>query len=501
VAYVLRHLYGIGANKLGEDVVLTVSSGNPFIPCIFYAVVAAGGIFSGASTSFRVDELVRQLRDAKPKLLICTPEYEALVVKSAEQCGIPRDRILALDSKTPRKWRLNASNGSDVLRLVGGQTLDWARVADLQKLKDVTICLLYSSGTTGLPKGVRISHWGLVASTICTMDVAIRYQERSRKEGRKFRFDTICHLPMANIAGVGLYSCNPFYMGGSTYWMEKYDFDQFIDYHQRYRPAYQFSVPPVWLRVAKSEKVTNHFDGLQVACTGSAPIGYATVKELRTKLGKGKAHITQTWGTTETSGVITALDWHLDDTAWSVGAMCPNVTLRILDEHDQDVESGQPGELIVGGSILAQGYHNNPKITEEAFIDGFYRTGDIGVCKNGLVHIVDRKKELIKYKGNQVAPAELEALLTSHPGIADAAVIGIWNAAQQTELPRAYVVQRMVHGQSPLTEAGVANFVKESLADHKRLRGGVIFVDEIPKSASGKILRKDLRATAAKAKI
>jgi 4-coumarate--CoA ligase len=181
--------------------------------------------------------------------------------------------------------------------------------------------------------------------------------------------------------------------------------------------------------------------------------------------------------------------------------MCPNVTLRILDEHDQDVESGQPGELIVGGSILAQGYHNNPKITEEAFIDGFYRTGDIGVCKNGLVHIVDRKKELIKYKGNQVAPAELEALLTSHPGIADAAVIGIWNAAQQTELPRAYVVQRMVHGQSPLTEAGVANFVKESLADHKRLRGGVIFVDEIPKSASGKILRKDLRATAAKAKI
>ena len=128
---------------------------------------------------------------------------------------------------------------------------------------------------------------------------------------------------------------------------------------------------------------------------------------------------------------------------------------------------------------------------------GWYRTGDIGtINKQGLIHIVDRKKELIKFKGNQVAPAELEALLTSHPQIADAAVIGIWSAQQETELPRGYVVLKQLDGRRPLTEQQVANFVKENVAAYKQLRGGVIFLEEIPKSASGKILRKDLRLMA-----
>lgn len=167
-----------------------------------------------------------------------------------------------------------------------------------------------------------------------------------------------------------------------------------------------------------------------------------------------------------------------------------------MDENDQDVEPGQQGELLVGGSIVAQGYHNNPEITRETFVDGFYRSGDIGICKDGLVYITDRKKELIKYKGSQVAPAELEALLISHSQIADAAVIGIWDASQGTELPRAYVVRKDLQGRAPLTNSDIADFVKDNLADYKRLRGGVVFVDEIPKSMSGKILRKELRAAA-----
>ena len=504
MAFVLRNSFGIGGRSPGKNVVLTISSGNPFIPVFFYSVVAADGVFSGASTSFRAAELARQIIDSDPSLLVCTPEYEAVTVAAAEQCGIPKEKILILDYKTPKHWTLLSTDRSDVLKLGNGQMLDWNRITQQKQLEDITICLLYSSGTTGLPKGVRLSHWGIVTSTVCTMDVAVRYKNRSKQEGRDFTFDTIAHLPMANIAGIDLYSVNPFYMGGSTYWMEKYDFDSFIEYHRRYRPAYQFSVPPIWLRIAKSDKVTDQFDALQIACTGSAPIGYATAMGVKAKLGKGKAYITQTWGTTETSGVITALDWHIDDKSWSVGDLCPNVRLRILDENDQDVEPGQPGELLVAGPILAQEYHNNTKATSETFGDDFYRTGDIGVCNNGLIHIVDRKKELIKYKGHQVAPAELEALLTSHPKIADAAVIGIWFAKQETEVPRGYIVPKQLHGESSITEQEIVNFVKENLAEHKYLRGGVVFVNEIPKSASGKILRKDLRLMAseeAKAKL
>ncbi|KAK3715228.1 hypothetical protein LTR37_007195 [Vermiconidia calcicola] len=493
IAYVLRNQYGLGARGPGKDVVLTMSSGSPFIPVFFYSLVAVGAVFNGASTSFRVTELVQQIKDANPSLLVCTSEYQAVMAEAAERTGILQERVLVLDWRTPKCWAIRSSTCADILQLGHDQMLDWPRITEKKQLEDTTICLLYSSGTTGLPKGVRLSHWGIVASTICTMDVAVRYKERCRQEGREFVFDTIAHLPMANIAGIDLYSVNPFYMGGSTYWMEKYDFESFIGYHKRYRPAYQFSVPPIWLRIAKSDMVTDHFDGLQIACTGSAPIGYATTREVKAKVGGGKAYISQTWGTTETSGVITALDWHVDDKSWSVGDLCPNVRLRILDEHDHDVAEGKPGELLVGGPILGQGYYNNEKITQKAFIDGFYRTGDVGIWKDGLVYIVDRKKELIKYKGSQVAPAELEALLTSHPKIADAAVIGIWNPQQETEVPRGYVVLQQSSSEDSVSEQEVMDFVRQNLADYKRLRGGVQFVEEIPKSASGKILRKDIR--------
>ena len=499
IAHALRKEHGIGATGPGKDVVLTISSGNPFIPVFFYSIVAAGGVFSGASTSYRTAELSHQIKDANASLLVCTPEFENITVDAAKHCGVPLDRVLILDSKTPRQWTLRSIDQTDVLQSTNshGRSLEWQRIVDQKQLEDITICLLYSSGTTGLPKGVRLSHWSILASTICTMDVARRYKERTEKDGREFTFNTIAHLPMANIAGIALYSCNPFYMGGSTYWMEKYDFDSFIEYHRRYRPQYQFSVPPIWLRIAKSDKVTDHFDGLQVACTGSAPIGYATAMEVTSKLGKGKAYITQTWGITECAGVVTCLDWNIDDKSWSVGELSPNLRLRIVNDDDKDGEPGQPGEMLIGGPFLAQEYHNNAKATRESFVDGWYRSGDIGtIDEDGLVHIVDRKKELIKYKGNQVAPAELEALLTSHAKIADAAVIGVWSAQQETELPRAYVVRKHLDGERPITEHEIVDFVKENLAVHKQLRGGVYFQNEIPKSASGKILRKELRLMA-----
>lgn len=464
--------------------------------------MAAGGIYSGAGTESTVSELVTQIKSAEARVLVCSPECQGQVLEAATQCGLSTGNVLVAESSTPTQWTMTAKgHGQTNVLHTASPRLAWPRISDLDALASTTVCLLYSSGTTGLPKGVRISHRALVANTVCTMEAAKQYQ----RTHNAFAFDTVAHLPMSNIAGIGLYSINPFYMGGTTYWMKKYNFESFIDCHRRYRPAYQFSVPPVWLQVSKSDKVTDHFDGLMVASTGSAPIGYDTVKDIRHKLGRGHADIYQTWGTTETSGVITAQSWErfAQTGTWSVGELCPNITLRVVNDNDQDVADGEPGELLVGGPILAQGYFKRPDADEEAFAHppGFYRTGDIGAYKQGSVYVLDRKKELIKYKATQVAPAELEAVLTSHSAISDAAVIGVWDHVRQTEVPRAYVVRRLTENspskQKPLVPAEeISDYVKGKLSTHKHLRGGVYFLNAIPKSASGKILRKELRQSA-----
>lgn len=422
VAYVLRHTCGIGSNgQLGKDVVLTISSGNPFLPILFYGVVAAGGVLSGVGTSLRVGEMVRQVQDAEAKVIVCSPEYASVATNVASQCGISSGNVLVIDSSTRGSWTLrrSAADGPDTIAQSQDKMQDWDRITDSKDLQDTIIALVYSSGTTGLPKGVRLSHTNVVASAICTMDVARRYKAKNPS----FVFDTIAHLPFANIAGIDMYCTNPIYMGGSTYWMKNYDYKSFIEYHRKFRPAYQFTVPPIWLRIAKDDNVTDHFNGLQVAITGSAPIGTATVREIRAKLGKGNAVVAQTWGITEATGVITAMSW--GDPHWSVGDLVPNMRLRVVDDNDNDISDSSRGEMLIGGPLIAPGYHNKPEITQESFVEGWYHTGDIGVAEENRYYIVDRKKELIKYKGQQVAPAELEALLTSHDRIADAAVIGI----------------------------------------------------------------------------
>ena len=205
--------------------------------------------------------------------------------------------------------------------------------------------------------------------------------------------------------------------------------------------------------------------------------------------------ISQTWGLSETTGSVTAMPWDQKDDTGSVSPLLPNVRMRMVDDEENDVEKGQEGEFIMQGPMVTRGYWDNAVATKEAFTkDGaWFKTGDVGVCRDGKFYVVDRKKELIKYKGLQVAPAELEALLLSHNLILDAAVIGVPDPADSgNELPRAYVVA----DRSKISEEKIKAFVKENLAQHKQLRGGVVYLDAIPKSASGKILRRELRDTA-----
>jgi 4-coumarate--CoA ligase len=177
------------------------------------------------------------------------------------------------------------------------------------------------------------------------------------------------------------------------------------------------------------------------------------------------------------------------DISGSISPVLPNMEMRIVDDDYNDVPQGSPGEIIVRGPFVTNGYFNNPEATTGTFRDGWFCTGDIAVDRDGKFYIVDRKKELIKYKGLQIAPAEIENLLITHPQILEAAVVGI-PIEGGSEVPRAYVVLRESR---ILSEDDVKAFVKDRLAAYKHLRGGVRFIDELPKNAVGKILRRELR--------
>ncbi|KFX93069.1 hypothetical protein O988_07008 [Pseudogymnoascus sp. VKM F-3808] len=479
IAHGLRHKFNIGAAGPGRDVVVSISSGQPLLPVLFYGVVAAGGVYSAASSSFTTAELARQITQGGSNLVVCSPDTQDVAVAAAKQCGVPLSRVLCL--KSSPEWSLQTV--VDGQSCISNQKLDWKRITDKEELENSLVLLLYSSGTTGPPKGVLLSHTNIVSGAYITGELGKEY---TAKKGRPFEYRTLAHLPAAHIAGVQGYFINPFYMGGEVYWMPKFDFSKFLEYNKRYRVTFFFSVPPIYLLIAKSPTVTDQFENLEIAVSGAAPLGKELQYAASQKLGKGETFISQTWGLSETTGSVTAMPWGSNDDTGSVSPVLPNMQLRLVDDDGKDVGPGQRGEVLVKGPVVTKGYHNNVKVTNEAFVDGWFMTGDIAEIRNGLVYIVDRKKELIKYKGLQVAPAELEAILLSHPIILDAAVIGV--EQEGTEVPRAFVVVG-----KKISEDEIKSFVKSKVAGYKQLRGGVVFVDAIPKNASGKILRRELR--------
>ncbi|KAL5350024.1 hypothetical protein ACLOAV_005060 [Pseudogymnoascus australis] len=487
VAHGLRDGFGIGANGPGKDVVMVMCSGQSLLPMLFYGVIAAEGVYSAVSTSATVSELSKQMEQCPVSLLVCTPDTREVACKAAQKCALSDANIVVLESSS--EWSLRSlSTGTNY---ISEKQFDWRRITDARELENSLICLLFSSGTTGPPKGVRLSHTNLVSEAVLPGDLSKEHLRKAEAAGAPpFEYRTLAHLPVAHIAGLQGYLVNPFYAGGLVYWMPKFDFQQFMDNMKKFRITMLFSVPAIYLLIAKSPAVTDHFDTLMLAQSGAAPLGAEIQRAASMKLGKGKTFISQTWGLSETTGSASSNLWGPKDETGSVGTLLPNISLRLVDEDFKDVEVGKPGEILVKGPVISKGYYNNPEATAGSVHGDWFCTGDIGIMREEKLYIVDRKKELIKYNAHQVAPAELEAILLAHPLILDAAVIGV--EGNGTELPRAYVVA----DQTKISKEQIHEVVNSVVASYKRLRGGVFYIDEIPKTASGKILRKDLRMLA-----
>jgi len=299
---------------------------------------------------------------------------------------------------------------------------------------------------------------------------------------------TVGFLPFFHIYGMTILMNLYLAAGGGVVTMPRFDLEQFLGLIQKHRTRQAFCVPPVVLALAKHPLV-DQFDlsGLRYVFSGAAPMGAALGQAVEARLGVAAE---QGYGMTEMSPVshLSAAD---RGRPGSAGQTAPGTESRIVDpETGRDLDPGEEGELWVRGPQVMKGYLNNPEATAKTLTaDGWLKTGDIAMIDaDGYLFVRDRLKELIKVKGFQVAPAELEAELLSHPGVADAAVIGLPDE-EAGELPVAYIVP--APGAQP-TAADLAAHLAGRLAHYKQVRD-FRFVEAIPKSASGKILRRVLK--------
>ncbi|HEV2872912.1 MAG TPA: AMP-binding protein, partial [Actinomycetota bacterium] len=427
----------------------------------FYGVSAAGGVNTTISPLYTVDELVRQLTDARARFLLTVPPFLPKALEAAGRTGVEEVFVLGeAEGATPFADLLTAG--------------DIPPDVEIDPANDLVV-LPYSSGTTGVPKGVMLTHRNLVAN-ICQGAPALLAGEGER---------LIAVLPFFHIYGLVVLMAAALSRGSTLVTMPRFDLEEFLRLLQDQRITRAYVAPPIVLALAKHPLVDKYdLSALQSILSGAAPLDAGLERACTERLG---CEVIQGWGLTETSPVVTTnYNTPQGPRPGSVGVPLPNTELRVVDPATgADVSRGETGELLVRGPQVMKGYLNAPEATAAMLDpDGWLHTGDLGtVDEHGYVFIVDRVKELIKYKGLQVAPAELEAVLISHPEVADAAVVR-YPDEQAGEVPKAFVVAR-----NPVDPEELMAFVAERVAPHKKVRR-VEFVDEIPKAASGKILRR-----------
>ncbi|KAJ5224167.1 AMP-dependent synthetase/ligase [Penicillium citrinum] len=463
-----RLIAGLRASGLRKgDCVLIHSFNDINYSILVLAIIGAGGIFTGSNPAYTSHELAHHIKSSESKFLITEPEILDPLTFAAAEVGIPDHHVWIFDNlgqpiPTKRQsWKELLSFGEE----------DWVRFDDLQTAKSTTAARLFSSGTTGLPKAVTITHHNLIAQHELVLGlfttIALDHQENYTLSDTGLQISRIIAVPVFHASAAPVTHISTLKAGNVAYMMRRFDLEGYLSTVER------FDVTDLAMRPFLRK--------VRLAACGAAPLDKDVQARFRSLMGDDSP-FTQVWGMTETSCIATMFPFPEHDDTGSVGRLIPNLEAKLIDESGQNISAyNVRGELCVRGPTVTPGYYKNQEANAQSFDnEGWFKTGDIAYCdrETRKWYIVDRRKELIK--------------------VIDAAVIGITIPGATTEFPRAYVVRRQTTDGEKVTEEELRKYVLDRLARYKELTGGVKFVGSIARNPSGKILKRVLREDAKK---
>jgi acyl-CoA synthetase (AMP-forming)/AMP-acid ligase II len=459
----LVHFCASGLTRRGlrkGEVVGLFTPNVPEYAVAFHGVALAGGTSTTVNPLLTTEELAVQLRDARARFLVTVPGLLERALPAAAEAGVEE--------------AFSIGGGAGATPFTALLDLDDAPDVQVEPADDV-VSLPYSSGTTGFPKGVMLTHRNLLANVLQVQSV------------RPFAPDDVVVgiLPFFHVYGQLIFLNLALREGVTVVTLPRFELEQYLRLSEEHRATVGYVAPPVVLALAKQPVVERYdLSSLRWLLSGAAPLDAELAHACSKRLG---CDVVQGYGLTETSPVTHITPLGTPGRPGSIGPLVPGTEARIVDvATGEDAGDGERGELLIRGPQVMKGYLGNEGATAAALVDGWLHTGDVAtVDEDGWFAIVDRIKELIKYKGYQVAPAELEAVLLAHPAVADACVIGIPDE-EAGEIPKGFVVL-----QETATTDELIEFVAARVAPYKKLRRLEV-IDAIPKSPSGKILRRIL---------
>jgi acyl-CoA synthetase (AMP-forming)/AMP-acid ligase II len=461
-AAVRRAAAGLAARGFGKGDVLAMLAPNvPEFPIAFHAAALAGGTVVVLNPLDTVDDLAARLNEAKARLIVTVPAEVGKATELTARTSVEEIFVLGeADGATP--FSTLYTDGP-----VPDPAVDPA---------DDVVTLLHSSGSTGFPKGVMHTHRSMIAKAFLTSLVI-----PTGEEGDK----ALAVPPFHHAFGLSMMMNASLFQGVTLVTMPRFEPEAFLKAVQEHRITRLYIVPTIAVLLAKSPLVDKYdVSSLKSIVSGGATLDPRIARAVRERIG---CDISQGYGLTE--AMVSFMQSGNPDKPASVGVAAPGVDVKIVDvSTGAELEPNQNGEILLRGPQVMKGYLNAEEATRDVLEpDGFLHTGDLGyVDDEGELFIVDRIKELIKYNGQQVSPVELEAVLLTHPKIADGAVIGVPDE-QASEVPKAFVVAR-----EPVTAEEIMAFVAERVAPYKKIRQ-VEFIDQIPKTPIGKIERRSLK--------